>query len=277
MTVSTASSIDYVLGNTSAEHQRLLRQGRLLARITRHWLEAIGLYPGMRILDVGSGVGDMGLLLGSVGGPDVEIIGIDLDESALAIARHRAAEQGFHQIRFQVSDFREYEPDRPFDAIIGRSVLIHQPDPVAALKSLVRYLRPAGIIAFQEPWFAQTICHPRLPLLDDMMGWITRTFQAAGLDADLGARLSSIFAAAGMPGPQLCFENRLACRADLEICALGADTVRSLLPTMERLGITTREIVQPESLAQRLYSQAIAMGGGLFGVMPMVGAWWEDQ
>src|SRR5262249_26865104 len=157
----TAPSTDYLLGNTSSEHQRLLRQGRLLAPITRHWLEDVGLCPGMRILDVGSGVVDMGLLLASVGGPDVEIIVIDLDESALAIARQRSAEHGFHQIRFHVSNFREYEPDRPFDAIIGRSVLVHQPDPVAALKSLVRHLRPAGIIAFQEPWFAQTICHPR--------------------------------------------------------------------------------------------------------------------
>jgi SAM-dependent methyltransferase len=276
MTVSAASSMDYVLGNTRAEHERLRRQGRLLAPITRHWLEAIGLCPGMRILDVGSGIGDMALLLASVGGPSVEIVGIDLDNSALDVARRRAAERGFHQIKFHVSNFRLYEPDRPFDAVIGRCILVHQPDPVAALRSLTKHLRPAGIIAFQEPWFSQTLCHPSIPLLDDVMGWIAATFEAAGLDPDLGGRLPSIFAAAGLPGPQLCFENRLDCRADLDICELGADTVRSLLPTMERLGVVSREAVQLDSLAERLRAQALAMGS-LLGVMPMVGAWWKDQ
>ena len=277
MTVSAASSIDYVLGNTPAEHERLRRQGRLLAPITRHWLQAIGLTPGMRILDVGSGIGDMALLLASVGGPSVEIVGIDLDASALAIANRRAAQHGFHhQIKFHQSNFRLYEPERPFDAVIGRCVLVHQPDPVGALRCLTRHLRPAGIIAFQEPWFSQTLCYPRITLLDDLMGWIASTFKAAGLDPDLGARLPSIFAAAGLPGPQMCFENRLDCRANLEICELGADTVRSLLPTMERLGIANREVVQPDTLAQRLHAQATGMNT-LLGVMPMVGAWWKDQ
>jgi SAM-dependent methyltransferase len=230
----------------------------------------------MRILDVGSGVGDMALLLASIVGPTAEIVGLDLDESALTVARQRAADQGFNQIKFHVSNFRLYEPDRPFDAVIGRSVLTHQPNPVVALEALTRHLRPDGIIGFQEPWFSQTICYPRMPLLDDLMGWIAATFKAAGLDPDLGARLPSIFVEAGLPEPELCFENRLDCRANLEMCELGADTVRSLLPTMERLGIVTREVVQLDSLAGRLRAQAIELDCVL-GVMPMVGAWGNGQ
>ena len=188
--------------------------------------------------------------------------------------RKSARERG--QITFHLSHLRQYEPARPFDAVIGRCVLIHQLDPVAVLRSLSRHLLPGGIIGFQEPWFAQTICHPRMPLLDDVMGWISATFQAAGLDPNLGGRLPAIFSAAGMPGPKLCFENRLDCRCDPEIFELGADTVRSLLPTMERLGIATREVVEPDSLARRLHAEAIAMGC-LVGVMPMVGAWWNGR
>jgi ubiquinone/menaquinone biosynthesis C-methylase UbiE len=63
----------------------------LLDRITRQWLETIGLRAGMRILDVGSGVGDTAMLLASLVGPTAEIIGVDLDGSALAIARQRVA------------------------------------------------------------------------------------------------------------------------------------------------------------------------------------------
>src|SRR5215471_4550220 len=66
----------YVLGDTSGEHERLRRQSRLLDRITRHWLENIGVRAGMRIFDVGSGVGDMAMLLVSLAGPTAEIIGV---------------------------------------------------------------------------------------------------------------------------------------------------------------------------------------------------------
>jgi len=262
----------YVLGNTAGEHERLRRQSRLLDRITRHWLENIGLSAGMRILDVGSGVGDTAMLLASLAGPTVEIIGVDLDGCALAIARQRIAEAGLHSISFHVGNFLDYESDRTFDAVIGRMVLLHQSHPILALRSLLTHLRPGGIVAFQEPWFSQLLCYPQVPLVQDLVGWITATFKAAGLDPDLGGRLPSIFAEAGLPWPELCFENRLDCRADLEICELGADTVRSLLPRMEGLGIVTREVVEPDTLASRLRRQVVEHGA-IFGVMPMVGAW----
>ena len=262
----------YVLGDTAGEHERLRRQSRLLDPITRHWLENIGVRSGMRILDVGSGIGDLAMLLASLAGPTAEIIGVDLDESALATARLRVAEAGFHSVSFYVGNFLDYEPDSTFDAVIGRMVLVHQPDPISALRSLLTHLRPGGVVAFQEPWFSQTFCYPQVPLLQDLVEWIDATFKAAGLDPDLGGRLPSIFAAAGLPWPELCFENRLGCRGDLEICELGADTVRSLLPTMERLGIVTREVVEPDTLAGRLRRQAVEHAA-VFGVMPMVGAW----
>lgn len=262
----------YVLGNTTGEHERLRRQSRLLDRITRHWLEDIGVRAGMRILDVGSGVGDTAMLLASLAGPTAEIIGVDRDGCALAIARQRVAEAGLHSISFHVGNFLDYESDRTFDAVVGRMVLLHQPDPILALRSLLGHLRPGGIVAFQEPWFSQLFCYPQVPLLQDLVGWITATFKAAGLDPDLGGRLPSIFAGAGLPWPELCFENRLDCRADLEICELGADTVRSLLPTMEGLGIVSREVVEPDTLACRLRRQVVEHGA-VFGVMPMVGAW----
>jgi SAM-dependent methyltransferase len=272
MSTLAAETTPYVLGSTSGEHDRLRRQSRLLDRITRHWLENIGVGAGMRILDVGSGVGDMAMLLASLGGPTAEIVGIDLDEFALAIARPRIAEAGLERVSFQVGNFLEYESDRPFDALVGRMILIHQPSPTSALRSLLTHLRPGGIVAFQEPWFSQIFCYPQIPLLQDLMRWITATFKAAGLDPDLGSRLHAIFQEAGLPAPELCFEHRLDCRADGEIIELGADTVRSLLPTMERLGIVTREVVQPDTLASRLHRQAVE-NGAIFGVMPMVGAW----
>ena len=188
MSLATATTA-YVLGNTSGEHERLQRQSRLLDRISRHWLENIGVGTGMRILDVGSGVGDTAMLLASLAGPTAEIVGIDLDESALAIARERVADAGLQNVSFHLGNFLNLPFEEPFDAVVGRMVLVHQPEPVVALRSLLTHLRPGGIAAFQEPWFSQVSCYPQIPLLRDLIGWIAATFKASGLDPDLGSRL----------------------------------------------------------------------------------------
>ena len=58
--------------------------------------------------------------------------------------------RGLANITFQQSDFADYVPAAPLDAIVGRLVLLYQADPVAPLAALVRHLRPGGIVAFQE-------------------------------------------------------------------------------------------------------------------------------
>src|SRR5690242_12558414 len=53
------SARSYVLGHTGRELDRLSTQARLLEPITRRWLHDAGIAPGMQVLDVGTGVGDV--------------------------------------------------------------------------------------------------------------------------------------------------------------------------------------------------------------------------
>jgi ubiquinone/menaquinone biosynthesis C-methylase UbiE len=48
-------------------------------------------------------------------------------------------------------DVAQVPDDKPFDAVVGRYILMFLPDPVAVLRSLSRVVRVGGIIAFQEP------------------------------------------------------------------------------------------------------------------------------
>jgi ubiquinone/menaquinone biosynthesis C-methylase UbiE len=64
-----AAKDGYVLGHTDAELKRLATQARLIDPITKRFLVSAGIKKGMRILDVGSGAGDVAILLaGLVGG-----------------------------------------------------------------------------------------------------------------------------------------------------------------------------------------------------------------
>lgn len=260
----------YVLGKTFAEHSRLIRQSRLISKLTQHFLET-ALVPGMRVLDVGSGVGDMTLLAARIVGNSGHVVGIDSDASALAVARERVVQAGLGNFSFHVSDFREYRPSELYDALIGRCVLLHQHDPLGTLKDFLKHLSPRGVVAFQEPWFSRVFSFPEAPVFQTMIGWLHETVKKSGLDCDIGVRLPVLYDAAGLPRPRLTFEMLMDCTAESELYDFCADTVRSLLPRIQELGICTAEQVQLDTLAERLRDEARRLGT-VIGVMPLVGA-----
>src|SRR5271157_1670727 len=153
MATPTISRTEYVLGRTPAEHDRLNRQGRLISKLTQHFLEETGLAPGMRVLDVGSGVGDVALLAARAVGNSGQVVCVDSDMTALAVAEDRAAREGLGNISFHAGDFHQHQTPVAYDAVIGRCVLLHQAEPVEALEAVLKHLRPGGLVAFQEPWF----------------------------------------------------------------------------------------------------------------------------
>jgi SAM-dependent methyltransferase len=269
---SHAEQLEYMLGRTHDEHDRLKRQGRLISNITRHFLEAMGVHSGMRVLDVGCGVGDVSLLAARIVSPGGDVVGIDLDESAVQTARHRAAREKVSNVQFHTGDFQEYMSDGWFDAVVGRCVLLHQHNPGSALSSAAKYVRSGGIVGFQEPWFSRGFSLPRLPLFEEVIGWLHSTVRASGLDGNIGLRLPFIFASVGLPAPKLTFEMLVDCSQDSEVCELVADTVRSLLPRLEQLNIAASARVQVDTLAGRL-RQEQAQLGGVLGILPLMGAW----
>lgn len=272
MPSSTLEQLMYILGATDAEHDRLNRQGRLISKITRHFLEEIGLCPGMRVLDVGSGVGDVALLAARMVAPGGQVIGIDLDESALEQARHRASEKGIRNLQFHNCDFRNYESADLFDAVVGRCVLLHQQHPASALASVAKHVPSGGIVAFQEPWFSQAFSFPRAPLFEKVIGWLHSAVRGSGLDGDIGLKLPQMFASAGLRIPQLTFEMLVNCSAHSEIYEFVADTARSLMPKLDQLTTVAVGTVQIETLANRLRQEQASLGS-VVGVMPLMGAW----
>src|SRR5262249_1797671 len=86
-------------------------------------------------------------------GPSGSVIGLDLDHDATLHAQERTISAQFHNVAFVHSDFADYRPDAPLDAIMGRLVLMYQEDPAAALAPLIKHLVPDGVVAFIEPWF----------------------------------------------------------------------------------------------------------------------------
>jgi predicted O-methyltransferase YrrM len=85
MTASSSTS-QYVLGSTEGEQERLIRQAARLDPYTKRLFHDAGIGPGQRILDIGSGVGDVAMLAARLVGPSGEIVGVERDERSIARA-----------------------------------------------------------------------------------------------------------------------------------------------------------------------------------------------
>ena len=128
------------------------------------------------------------------------------------------------------------------------------------------------LLRFKSPGSRGGFRFLRLPLFEEVIGWLHSTVRAGGLDGDIGLRLPSIFASAGLSAPKLTLEMLVDCSPDSEIFPFVADTVRSLLPRLEQLGIVASAHVQVETLAERLRQEQAELGS-VVGVMPLMGAW----
>jgi tRNA A58 N-methylase Trm61 len=78
--MSTNSKVDatYEMGHPAREEERLQKLGQLLYPSTSHLFEKARMVPGIKVLDVGSGAGDVALLLAKLVGPTGSIIGVDV-------------------------------------------------------------------------------------------------------------------------------------------------------------------------------------------------------
>src|SRR5213080_3010007 len=109
-------SADYPLGHTDAEHERLIRQALCVAPITERFFREAGIGPGQRVLDLGSGVGDVAMLAARLVGPSGQVVAIERDPRSLDRARARVAEAGLHNVSFIQSDVSQITASKPFDA-----------------------------------------------------------------------------------------------------------------------------------------------------------------
>src|SRR4051812_42025726 len=126
MNVPSSTSPDYVLGQSRTEGLRLAKQADLLQPLTEYIFRSAGIGPGMRVLDVGCGVGDVAFLVATLVGPTGSVTGIDRNADAVEVARTRARELGLSSITFEGHSIEDYLPREPFDAVVGRLVLVYQ-------------------------------------------------------------------------------------------------------------------------------------------------------
>jgi ubiquinone/menaquinone biosynthesis C-methylase UbiE len=261
---TTNSTPHYALGSTDTEQDRLIRQAVLLAPFTERFFLGADISPGQRVLDFGSVVGD-------VVGPSGEVVGVERDARSIARARARVSEAGLYNVTFTQSDVSQIPSSRPFDAVVGRFILMFLPDPVAVLRSLSQLVRPGGVLAFHElSWAPFLLLAARLPLWSAGASLVHETFRRSGANTEMGFALYRIFQEAGLPAPTMNLKMPLG--NDPEFVRWVPDVLGSLLPQVQQFNLPLEPLGDLATLPQRIQAE-VAASNTVVTWMALVGAW----
>ena len=248
----------YLLGRSAGELRRLARTAALIEPETEDLFRRFGITAGMNVLEIGSGAGDVAMLVGRLVHPDGTVLGIERSADSVALATQRAVGAANGAVRFEVGDLNSYLPTGTYDALVGRFVLPYLADPIGTLRRLAGSVRPGGVIAFMEFDVRPIGSTPEAPLFRTVADWIVRAYEKSGIDPSLGSSLGVAFRDAGLRWPYMTSFQKASCGPN-GIIWWFAEMVRTLLPRIIQSGLATVEEVDIDSLGTRLEEEAAAM------------------
>lgn len=267
-TTNTATTNAYVFSNTT-EESRLLAQSASFDPLTRRLFAEADLAPGMRVLDLGCGAGNVSRLVAAAVGPSGSVLGVDKDPEAVERSQRLTDAPN---VRFHQADVNQLttQVDGTFDAVVGRLVLPYVPDAATVLRQARDLLRPGGLICLHEPDLTYDWVSTPTPLWDHTKQWFLETLTRLGATTRVGATLFESFRAAGLPDPRQVFEAPIGGGAWSQAYGWAAAALAVRAPAQE-LGIIPADGV-PDDLQQRLEAEIAERDGSVFGPL-MFGAW----
>lgn len=184
----------YVHGYSRREARRLADQAGTLAALLHH---DTAYAPGAQVLEAGCGTGQQSLIL-AAHSPGARITSVDISPQSLEQACQAVAQAGFQNVSFQQADIFDL-PFAPasFDQVFVCFVLEHLADPVGALESLARVLKPGGGICVVEGDHGSCYFHPETPASRQAWQCLVESQARLGGDSLIGRRLYPLLSQAG--------------------------------------------------------------------------------
>ena len=175
MSVATSAKTTDEIETIDGERQRLIHQSRLFRPFTKRLFLDAGIGPGMRVLELGSGAGEIYRPGISVHADD----GSGWPDEFGEQERHVAREGDIPTISFVERDPRDLDVDGEFDACVGCLFVTLESDPLMIVRRAVRSVRPGGVVAFQDMDFTvmPPPSWPASPLLNLCGDLVDRAFR----------------------------------------------------------------------------------------------------
>jgi ubiquinone/menaquinone biosynthesis C-methylase UbiE len=190
---------DYVLGATTVERERLLRQCDLFRPQAAQMLDQIGVGRDWWTIDVGCGPLGILDLLAERTGAGAEVIGLERDPNMLEFGHELMAERQLDSVRLIQGDARQTGlPDSSFDLSHARLLLVNVPEPEGVVAELARITRPGGWVASEEVDWISWVCAPMHHAWTRLVDINADIWRKRGMDVNIGRRLPRLLKDAGL-------------------------------------------------------------------------------
>ena len=186
--------VAYTLLVGKHDEERLAISDEIYGPSTRAFLMNSGLSPGMRILDVGCGPGNISCWLAEQVGLEGSVVGVDISDESLSVATIKASEKNITNVQFmQCTADNLDEIEGNFDMVFCRFLLIHLTDPKHALLSMASKLKANGILCCEEPTTYTHSCYPKNRFFDKANLLTQQLGNKKGVDYNFGEKIFSLF------------------------------------------------------------------------------------
>jgi SAM-dependent methyltransferase len=195
---------DYVLATGSAAANRLRILHSVYGPGARRALTRAGIRKGMRVADLGCGVGMVTQMLAELVGPSGTVVGVDFSGPQIEQARALLPAGMTNASFLEASATDTGLPEESFDLVYCRFLLIHLMEPDLALREMHRLLKPSGILVCEDGDLTSADSEPasRLQEFSKLFGCLGPKW---GVDYTLGRRLFQMVLDANFSDPQITF------------------------------------------------------------------------
>lgn len=268
-----ADTTHYAIRGGVPGRQRLKVLANILQPSTTALFERLGIRQGMTCLDVGCGGGDVTLELARRVGPEGMVVGADIDETKLDLARREAQEQGIANVDFRPLDIRTQDLGRAFDVVYSRFLLTHLDDPARAVAAFFRHLQPGGLAILEDIDFSGYFTYPENRAFLRYHELYCAVVRKRGGDPNIGPRLPLLLADAGFERVDLLAVQPLGTQGEVKL--MNPITMENIADALLEEKLATRAEI--DTLIQDLYDFA-ANPRTIAGLPRIVQAWgWRAQ
>lgn len=260
----------YTLATGDAAAHRLRILHSLYGPGTRQLLLRAGLRRGMRVADLGCGVGTVTAILAELVGPAGQVVGVDFSGAQIAQARE-SLPPGLANVSFvEASATDTGLPHESFDLVYCRFLLLHLAEPRQAVSEMSHLLKPGGILVCEDGDLTAAGSEPP-SALNAFSDLFRRLGPIRGVDYAISRELYRMALAANFPEPEITYNQPVVARGEnkrlleLSVAEAGSAFVGSGLVTSEDLEHTLAEM------------QRLAADETVLAVMPRMSQVWARK
>lgn len=205
----------YILNVDAKGKNRLALMGGFLNPQSKDFLNRVGIKPGMKVLEVGCGTGEMTSWLAQQVGKNGLVVALDSSEEQLQHAKQRLVEEQLNQVEFVCHDVHSFDRGERYDLIYSRFVLIHMLKPQDTLKVFQGLLNRGGLVICEELVIDDVFTYPETDLWHRVVQAYKTLSEKNGVDPNYGKRLYSDMMDAGFQIDEKAFTQAIMSPKDL--------------------------------------------------------------